>query len=87
MARPTPTRKQSVDLASTEARISRIRREPPAAAKEKKKLSLAPDERERWAVAVGIGAFALALFIIILAFGGYSGWSPRQYTVELRAAE
>ncbi|MEO6436637.1 MAG: hypothetical protein ABIP55_12875 [Tepidisphaeraceae bacterium] len=81
MARPHPTAKPSVNLASSGPRVSRIRRDPPPAVK--KKIVLEPEEREQWDVIVGILAFALAIFVITLAFGSYSAWSPREYTVEI----
>jgi hypothetical protein len=88
MARPHPTGKQSVNLGSNLAspgpRVSRIRRDPPPAVKEK---FVDPEERDQWAVVVGILTFALAIFVIVIAFGSYSGWSPREYTVEIRAEE
>ena len=89
MARPQPTGKQSVNLASKLAsagpRVSRIRRDPPPAKIEK--IVLDPDERDQWAVVVGILTFALAIFAITLAFGIYSGWSPSEYTVKIIVAE
>ena len=95
MARPHPTAKQSVNLASNLAsprsptsqapRPSRIRRDPPPAVKAK--VVVDPEERDQWTVIVGILTFALAFFVIIIAFGSYSGWSPREYTVEVTAAE
>ncbi len=81
MARPLSTGKQSVNLASPAARGSRIRRDPPPAVKAK--VVLEPDERDQWVVVVGVLAFALAIFVIILAVSAYSGWSPRQYTLEV----
>jgi len=84
MARPNPTGKQSVNLAPSGVKVSRIRRDPPPAVKEK---IVDLKERERWEVAVGVLAFTLALFVIMLGFGSYSGWSPREYTLELNAAE
>lgn len=93
MASPHPTGKQSVNLASSRApnatssgpRVSRIRRDPPPAAKEK--VVLDPEERDQWSVVVGVLTFALAIFAITLAFGSYSGWTPREYTVEINTAE
>ena len=85
MARPLQTGKQSVTLASSGVRVSRIRRDPPPVVKEKSLRSRA--ERDKWDVVIGIVAFALSLFVIIFAFGSYSGWSLGQYTVELRASE
>jgi hypothetical protein len=47
-------------------------------------MSLAErNERDRrWGI-IGIILFALALFVIWLGFSSYSGWSPRDYTVQL----
>ena len=88
MAKPIPTAKPSVNLASNPAstgpRVSRIRRDPPPAVKE---TFVDPEERDQWAVVVGVLTFALAIFVIIVAFGSYSGWSPREYSVEVTAAE
>jgi hypothetical protein len=92
MARPHPTTKPSVNLASHLAsprsstphapRASRIRRDPPPAVKAN--VVLDPEEREQWTVVVGILTFALAIFVITIAFGSYSSWSPSQYTVRVR---
>jgi hypothetical protein len=81
MARPLPTRKQSVDLGSNGVRVSRIRRDPPPAVKEI--VVRDPDERDTSNVIIGVVTFALALFVIIIAFGSYSGWSPSQYTIHI----
>ena len=85
MTRPHPTAKPSVNLASSGPRVSRIRRDPPPAVKTQAVFD--PQERDQWTVIVGVLTFALAIFVIIIAFGIYAGWSPSQYTVELRAAE
>ena len=85
MARPLPTGKQAVNLASGEVRVSKIRRDPPPPVKLKEVRH--PDVVDRPAVIVGVVAFALAIFVIILAFGSYSGWSPSKYTVEINATE
>lgn len=85
MARPLQTGKQSIDLASPDVRLSRIRRDPPPAAKQKRVLD--PDARDQRDVVVGILAFALSLIVILFAFGSYSGWSPQQYTIEIRPDE
>ena len=82
MARPLPTGKQTVNLASGEVRVSKIRRDPPPAVKPKALRH--PDEVNRSAVIVGVLAFALAIFVIILAVGSYNGWSPRQYTIDVK---
>ena len=85
MASPIKTGKQSVDLASSGPRVSRIRRDPPPKVKEKE---VHPDEVDRRDVVVGVLAFALAIFVIILALGNRpSGWAPQEYTIALNAAE
>jgi len=84
MARPLPTGKQSVNLAPPAVRVSRIRRDPPPIVKEK---IVHPDVVDRRDVVIGVVAFALAIFVILLAFSKYSGWSPREYTIELNYAE
>ena len=85
MASPLKSGKQSVKLTSPHAPGSRIRREPPPPVKEE--VFVDPEERDRRDVILGVTIFALALFAIIFAFGSYAGWSPSQYTVELRAEE
>jgi len=85
MARPLSTAKQSVNLAPGEVRVSKIRRDPPPPVKEL--VIRDPRELDRRDAIIGILVFALAIFVIIVAFASYSGWSPRQYTVEWRAAE
>ena len=85
MASPLPTAKQSVDLASSGPRVSKIRRDPPPP--EKPKAIRHPDEVDRTAVVVGVVVIALALLVIIFAFGSWSGWTPQQYTVEVNLAE
>ena len=94
MARPTPTAKQSVNLApdpaskptSSGPRVSRIRRDPPPPAKPEK-IDVDPDERDQWALIVGILTFALAIAVIVIAIGRYSDWSPREYSIEVNRAE
>jgi hypothetical protein len=81
MARPLSTGKKSVNLASPEVRVSKIRRDPPPVVKEK--IVLDPDERDQWNVVVGVLAFTLAIFVIILAVSSYTDRSPRQYTVQV----
>jgi hypothetical protein len=81
MTRPLSTGKQSVNLASGEVRVSKIRRDPPPVVKEK--LVVIPDERDRRDVIIGVLAFALAIVVIILAFSSYSGFSPREHIVQM----
>ena len=86
MAQPLQTAKPSVDLAKAGPRVSKIRREPlPPAVKEIEVRDR--DERDRSDVLVGVLVFALAIFALIVAFGVYSGWSPREYTIEVNVAE
>jgi fatty acid desaturase len=82
MTRPLSSAKQTVDLASTGPRVSKIRRDPPPKLKEIEIRD--PKERDRSDVIVGVIVFALALFVIVLAAASYAGWSPAQYTVELK---
>lgn len=81
MASPLATGKQSVNLASPAAPGSRIRRDPPPAVKE----LVVPDveQRDQWTVVIGILAFTLALIIILIGFSSITGWTPRDYIVEV----
>jgi len=81
MASPLPSGKQSVNLATAEPRVSKIRRDPPPKVKEI--VIRDRDEHNRRNAVIGILTFALAIFVILLAFTSYAGWSPRQYTVEM----
>ena len=81
MATPLKTGKESVDLAATGARGSRIRRDPPPAVKEI--VIRDRDERDGRAVLIGVVTFALALLVIAIGFTSVIGWSPRQYSVHL----
>ena len=86
MTRSTATGKRSVDLAQQPGgvRVSRIRRDPPPKVKEKVVDLDVVDRRD---VVIGVLAFALAIAVIIIAFSGARGWSPREYTVEVNADE
>ena len=85
MASPSKPGKQSVNLASSGPRVSRIRRDPPPKVKEKEVDLDVVDRRD---VVIGVLAFALAIFVIILALGSRpAGWAPQEYTLELNAAE
>lgn len=82
MASPLPSRKQAVDLGSAKPRVSKIRRDPPPVVKQ---LELRdPKDVERRDAIIGVLAFALAIFVIVLAIGGYHGWSPAQYTIDIK---
>jgi hypothetical protein len=80
MARPLKAGKQSVNLASGELRVSRIRRDPPPKVKEK---IVDRDERNRWDAIVGVTAITIAILVIIYAVSSYNGWTPREYTIEV----
>lgn len=85
MASPLKTGKQSVNMAPSGVKVSRIRRDPPPKVKEK---VVHPDEVDRRDVIIGVLAFALAIFVIVLALGNRpSGWTPQEYTLQLNAAE
>jgi hypothetical protein len=80
MASPLRAGKQSVDL-SAPSRVSRIRRDPPPAAR---KVALHDrNERDRRNGVIGIIAFALAILVITVGLGSAAGWSPSQYSITL----
>jgi hypothetical protein len=81
MARPLPSGKQPVSLATDGVRVSRIRRDPPPV--EKPKELRHPDDVNRSAVMIGVLAFALSIVVILLAFSAYTGRSPREYIVQM----
>ena len=84
MARPLPTAKQSVDLAASGGvRVSRIRRDPPLKLQDKEPTIRERDVRDAWVVVVGVIAFALAIAVVVVGVGGWTGWSPREYTIYL----
>lgn len=81
MTRPLSSGKQSVNLASSGVRVSRIRRDPPPKVKEK---VVDLEERDRRDTVIGVLAFTFAILVITFAVASYNGWSPRQYTLEFR---
>ena len=85
MASPLPTRKQVVDLGSTERRVSKIRRDPPPKVKQIELRD--PKELERRDTVIGVLAFAFAIFVIVLAVASYNGWSPKEYTVRVQMGD
>ncbi len=85
MASPLKTGKQSVNLGAAAPRVSHIRRDPPIAVKQAEIRD--PRERERVDAAIGIVAIGLAFAVIILALASNWGWSPTQYTIEIKAEE
>ena len=82
MAKVLPTSKQSVDLASSGPKVSRIRRDPPTPVKPIEAVDI--EERESWTIAIGVMSFALALFVVVLALSAAAGWSPSQYSLNLK---
>ena len=80
MARPLPSGKKSVNLASSGVRVSRIRRDPPPKVTEK---DVDPKELERRDTIIGVLAFTFAILLIILGVSSYNGWSPREYVVHM----
>ena len=82
MANPLPTAKQSVDLAYSGSAVSRIRRDPPPVVKELSVVDVG--QREGWAIAIGVVSFALALFVVVLAISSAAGWTPSQYSVNIK---
>ena len=85
MARPLASVKRSVNLGAAAKAGSRIRRDPPPPPP--KPPLLDPEDRDRLNTAIGIIAFALAIAVIVGAVSLYAGWSPGDYTWELRTAE
>ena len=84
MANVLPTSKQSVNLASSGAGVgvSRIRRDPPPTVKEVNTVDV--EQREGWAIGIGVVSFALALFVVVLAISSAAGWSPGQYSINIK---
>lgn len=82
MAKVLPTSKQSVDLASSGPRVSRIRRDPPPPVKVVSAIEV--KERDSRAVVIGVVLMALALFIVMIGLSNAAGWSPSQYTIHIR---
>ena len=83
MASPLKSGKQTVDLAAKDARVSKIRRDPPPVAK--KALTIAErDDNDRRMAAIGIVAFAIAIVAVIIGAASYNGWSPSQHSVSIR---
>jgi hypothetical protein len=83
MARPLPTAKQSVNLATPAVRGSRIRRNPPPVVKEAPLRD--PEEHERRMVVIGIAVFTAALIAILIGFSSIGTWNPRQHVIHLDA--
>ena len=81
MASPLQTGKRAVDLAAGTPRVSKIRRDPPPKVKE---VTIADrDEVDQRNVVIGVLVFTFVVLIIILGLSLYSGWSPRQVTLEV----
>jgi hypothetical protein len=82
MASPLKTTKQAVDLAAPAVRVSRIRRDPPPPVKIVTAAEI--KERDARSMAIGITVLALAAFVLLLAATNAAGWSPSQYTINIR---
>jgi len=82
MAAPLKSAKQTVNLATTGPKVSRIRRDPPPP--KLKEISIEErNERDRQMAIIGIILFALALFAIGLGIMQVTGWQPRQIIVRV----
>ena len=81
MSAPLTTGKQPIKLGPNGARVSRIRRDPPPAAK--KTVVPDRDELDERNVVIGVIAFTLAILAIVLGLSATNGWSPRQVTIEI----
>ncbi|MCL6741200.1 hypothetical protein LZ518_08660 [Sphingomonas sp. RB56-2] len=80
MASPLKSAKQTVNLASGEVRVSRIRRDPPP--QKLKQISIEErNERDQRNAIIGITVFTMALMVIILAVASWAGWTPRAYHI------
>jgi hypothetical protein len=78
MASPLKSAKQSVNLATSGPKVSRIRRDPPPP--KVKQLTIDErNERDRRNAVIGVLAFTLALVVILFAVSSWAGWTPRQY--------
>lgn len=82
MARPLTTSKQTIDLAAPAVAGSRIRRNPPPAAKREPVIDR--EDREKMTVAVGVLVTTLALLALIVGLGIYAGWSPSEIKLHFR---
>jgi hypothetical protein len=72
--------KQTVDLARTGPRVSRIRRDPPPQPPRK----VTPGElrsREARIIVIGLVTFGLAIAVLLFQFGRWAGWSPADYRI------
>ena len=86
MASPLSSGKTTVDLAKSGVRVSRIRRDPPPPpAKEVTPQDVR--DREAQTIVIGVVTIALSLIVILFAFANHSGWSPRQYTIEIHQGD
>lgn len=82
MAAPLKSSKSTVNLASGEVKVSRIRRDPPP--KPVREMTLRErNERDMRIAIVGILAFAVGTFAILLAISHFTGWSPRDVVIRI----
>ena len=82
MASPYQPSKKTVDLAAPVVRASRIRRDPPPPVKVVSATEI--KERDARNLLVGVVVIALAVFVILIGFSKFAGWSPRDYTINIR---
>jgi len=84
MAAPMPTAKKPVDLAASGGvRVSRVRRDPPPATKDKVLTRAEVREREARSVVIGIAIFTLALMILLFFATRWAGWSLDDYELVI----
>ena len=82
MAAPLKSAKATVNLASGEVKVSRIRRDPPP--KPVREMTLRErNERDMRIAVVGILAFAFVTFALLMAIGHFTGWSPRDVVIRI----
>ncbi|HEX3423657.1 MAG TPA: hypothetical protein VHS33_09705 [Sphingomicrobium sp.] len=72
MSKQSNPGKKAVELRAA-VRPSRIRRDPPAPAPQRKAVVPYPTEREIWIVAIGVVLFALAIAAITFGFSQITG--------------
>ena len=83
MARPVRSGKQTVNLAASGPKVSRIRRDPPPPPPKK----VSPGElrsKEAAVIVSGLFAVGLALALLLWQVGQWAGWSPGDYEILIR---
>ena len=82
MAKPLHSSKQSVDLAQPVVRVSRIRRDPPPPVKEVSAADIR--EQDARSTMIGIVVMVLALVVVLAGLSTAAGWSPSQYSIQIK---